>query len=70
MAKMGRFGAAEIFVGSVQEGFTRQGHLKNAALIGGDAAATMPVQALAGFIGDFEKNSFNNYSYRIISLKH
>ncbi|NLY80431.1 MAG: carbamoyltransferase HypF [Lysinibacillus sp.] len=45
----------EIFVGSVKEGFTRQGHLKNADLIGGDAAATMPLQALAGFIGDFNK---------------
>lgn len=51
----GEIWGGEIFVGSVQEGVTRQGHLRNAALIGGDAAATMPVQALAGFIGDFRK---------------
>lgn len=49
----------EFFVGSVKEGFIRKGHLRNAVLIGGDAAATIPLQALAGFIGDFDKNLLN-----------
>jgi hydrogenase maturation protein HypF len=40
----------EIFVGSVQEGFERVGHLRSAALPGGDAAAKYPVQAAAGFL--------------------
>lgn len=51
----GEIWGGEIFVGSVQEGFTRRGHLRKASLIGGDAAATFPLQALAGFIGDFDK---------------
>lgn len=51
----GEIWGGEIFVGSVKEGFTRQGHLRNALLIGGDAASTKPLQALAGFIGDFNK---------------
>ncbi|MED3763460.1 carbamoyltransferase HypF [Ureibacillus terrenus] len=51
----GEIWGGEIFVGSVQEGFARRGHLRKASLIGGDAAATFPLQALAGFIGDFDK---------------
>jgi hydrogenase maturation protein HypF len=40
----------EFFVGSVREGFQRVGHLRGAALPGGDAAAQHPVQAAAGFL--------------------
>jgi hydrogenase maturation protein HypF len=34
----------------MQEGFARVGHLRRAALAGGDAAARHPVQAAAGFL--------------------
>jgi hydrogenase maturation protein HypF len=44
----------EIFVGSVQEGFTRVAHLRRAALAGGDAAAHSPVQAAAGFLAQVD----------------
>jgi hydrogenase maturation protein HypF len=37
----------EIFVGSIQAGFERAGHLRSAALPGGDASARYPVQAAA-----------------------
>jgi hydrogenase maturation protein HypF len=40
----------EIFVGSIQAGFERAGHLRSAALPGGDASARYPVQAAAGFL--------------------
>ncbi len=46
----GSIWGGEIFVGSVQEGFTRVAHLRRAALAGGDAAAHYPVQAAAGFL--------------------
>jgi hydrogenase maturation protein HypF len=46
----GSIWGGEIFVGSVQEGFTRIAHLRRAALAGGDAAARYPVQAAAGFL--------------------
>lgn len=46
----------EIFVGSLREGFKRQGHLRKAALIGGDAATKMPVQALAGFVDHLKED--------------
>jgi hydrogenase maturation protein HypF len=46
----GSIWGGEIFVGSVQEGFRRVGHLRGAALAGGDAAAHSPVQAAAGFL--------------------
>jgi hydrogenase maturation protein HypF len=42
----------EVFVGSVQEGFARAAHLRQATLVGGDAAARYPVQAAAGFLAE------------------
>jgi hydrogenase maturation protein HypF len=46
----GSIWGGEIFVGSIQEGFERAGHLRSAALPGGDASARYPVQAAAGFL--------------------
>ena len=40
----------EIFAGSVRSGFERVAHLRGAVLPGGDAAASYPVQAAAGFL--------------------
>jgi hydrogenase maturation protein HypF len=45
----GTIWGGEIFVGSVEEGFERVAHMRQAALAGGDAAAGSPVQAAAGF---------------------
>jgi hydrogenase maturation protein HypF len=50
----GSIWGGEIFVGSVQEGFTRVAHLRPAALAGGDAAARCPVQAAAGFLAQVD----------------
>jgi hydrogenase maturation protein HypF len=46
----GTIWGGEIFVGSVREGFQRVSHLRGAALPGGDAAASHPAQAAAGFL--------------------
>jgi len=46
----GTIWGGEIFAGSVREGFERVAHLRGAALPGGDAAASHPVQAAAGFL--------------------
>ena len=46
----GSIWGGEIFLGSVAGGFDRIAHLREAALVGGDAAATYPVQAAAGFL--------------------
>jgi hydrogenase maturation protein HypF len=46
----GAIWGGEIFSGSVREGFERIAHLRLAALPGGDAAASHPVQAAAGFL--------------------
>jgi hydrogenase maturation protein HypF len=46
----GTIWGGEIFVGSMQHGFTRVAHLRQAALAGGDAVAHSPVQAAAGFL--------------------
>jgi hydrogenase maturation protein HypF len=46
----GAIWGGELFAGSMVEGFTRVGHLRDAALPGGDAAAAFPVQAAAGFL--------------------
>jgi hydrogenase maturation protein HypF len=44
----------EIFAGSIKDGFDRVGHLRQARLPGGDAAAQYPVQAAAGFLAQVE----------------
>jgi hydrogenase maturation protein HypF len=46
----GTIWGGEIFVGSIREGFIRVGHLRSSTLPGGDAAASFPVQAAAGFL--------------------
>jgi hydrogenase maturation protein HypF len=46
----GAIWGGEVFVGSVRDGFERVAHLGSASLPGGDAAATNPVQAAAGFL--------------------
>ena len=46
----GAIWGGEIFDGSVRDGFERVAHLRSASLPGGDAAATNPVQAAAGFL--------------------
>jgi len=50
----GAIWGGEIFVGSVKTGFQRVGHLREALLPGGDAAAQFPVQAAAGFLPQLE----------------
>jgi hydrogenase maturation protein HypF len=51
----GSIWGGEIFVGSINEGFTRVAHLRTAALAGGDAAAHYPVQAAAGFLAQLNE---------------
>ncbi len=51
----GTIWGGEIFAGSVREGFERVAHLRSAALPGGDAAATYPVQAAAGFLAQLNE---------------
>jgi len=46
----GTIWGGELFVGSVRQGFERVAHVRQAALVGGDAAAYQPVQAAAGFL--------------------
>ena len=46
----GTIWGGEIFVGSMRQGFARVAHLRSAALPGGDAAASYPIQAAAGFL--------------------
>lgn len=46
----GTIWGGELVAGSVREGFDRVAHLRVAALPGGDAAASFPVQAAAGFL--------------------
>ncbi|MDQ0340934.1 hydrogenase maturation protein HypF [Caldalkalibacillus uzonensis] len=48
----GAIWGGELFVGSLAEGLKRCGHLRYAVLPGGDAAARVPLQALAGFFAD------------------
>jgi hydrogenase maturation protein HypF len=50
----GTIWGGELFVGSVRGGFARLAHLRPAVLPGGDAAATFPVQAAAGFLAQCE----------------
>ena len=51
----GSIWGGEIFIGSLSEGFKRVAHLRQAALVGGDAAAELPVQAAAGFLAQLDK---------------
>jgi hydrogenase maturation protein HypF len=50
----GTIWGGELFVGSLVEGLERVGHLRPAALVGGDAAARHPVQAAAGFLAQLD----------------
>jgi hydrogenase maturation protein HypF len=50
----GTIWGGEIFVGSVERGFERVAHLRQATLVGGDAAAQYPIQAAAGFLAQME----------------
>jgi hydrogenase maturation protein HypF len=50
----GAIWGGEIFIGNIQDGFTRVAHLRPATLAGGDAAARCPVQAAAGFLAQVE----------------
>ena len=51
----GTIWGGEIFTGSVQQGFERVAHLRQASLAGGDAAAQYPVQAAAGFLSQIDE---------------
>jgi len=51
----GTIWGGEIFAGSVRQGFERVAHLRAAILPGGDAAATHPVQAAAGFLAQLNQ---------------
>jgi hydrogenase maturation protein HypF len=51
----GTIWGGEIFAGNVREGFERVAHLRAASLPGGDAAATYPVQAAAGFLARLDE---------------
>ena len=51
----GTIWGGEIFAGSVRESFERVAHLRAALLPGGDAAATHPVQAAAGFLAQLNQ---------------
>ncbi|MGA7316380.1 MAG: carbamoyltransferase HypF [Silvibacterium sp.] len=50
----GTIWGGEIFAGSVERGFERVAHLRQALLAGGDAAAQHPVQAAAGFLSQID----------------
>ena len=53
----GTIWGGEMFTGSVREGFDRVAHLRVAALPGGDAAASFPVQAAAGFLAQLDEQA-------------
>jgi hydrogenase maturation protein HypF len=50
----GTIWGGELFVGSVRGGFERVAHLRQAVLVGGDAAARHPAQAAAGFLAQVD----------------
>lgn len=50
----GTIWGGEMFAGSAAIGLTRVGHLRTAALPGGDAAARFPVQAAAGYLAEID----------------
>jgi hydrogenase maturation protein HypF len=51
----GSIWGGEIFAGGIREGFERVAHLRSAALPGGDAAVSHPVQAAAGFLAQLSE---------------
>jgi len=51
----GTIWGGEIFVGSIQRGFERVAHLRQALLPGGDASARYPTQAAAGFLSQLDE---------------
>ena len=51
----GSIWGGEIFAGSVRDGLERVAHLRSAALPGGDAAASFPVQAAAGYLAQLDE---------------
>jgi hydrogenase maturation protein HypF len=51
----GSIWGGEIFSGSISEGFERSAHLRVVSLPGGDAAASLPVQAAAGFLAQLDE---------------
>jgi hydrogenase maturation protein HypF len=51
----GSIWGGEIFAGSMREGYQRVAHLRPAVLPGGDAAASYPVQAAAGFLAQLNE---------------
>jgi hydrogenase maturation protein HypF len=55
----GAIWGGELFVGSAAKGLERCGHLRYAMLPGGDAAARVPLQALAGFFVDEPELAIN-----------
>jgi hydrogenase maturation protein HypF len=50
----GSIWGGEIFTGSLERGFERIAHLREAALPGGDGAAQYPVQAASGFLAQID----------------
>ncbi len=50
----GTIWGGEIFAGSVRAGLQRVAHLRSAVLPGGDAAASFPIQAAAGFLSQLD----------------
>jgi hydrogenase maturation protein HypF len=50
----GTIWGGEFFCGSLTEGLRRAGHLRQARLPGGDAAARFPVQAAAGYLAELD----------------
>jgi hydrogenase maturation protein HypF len=50
----GTIWGGEVFIGSLESGFERAAHLRNAALPGGDSAAQYPVQASSGFLSQID----------------
>jgi hydrogenase maturation protein HypF len=64
----GSIWGGEFFVGSVAEGFERVAHLRPSILPGGDAAATFPAQAAAGFVAALsELHDFSAAPFRFSS---
>jgi hydrogenase maturation protein HypF len=51
----GAIWGGEMFVGTLRRGFDRVAHLRQAALVGGDAAALYPVQAAAAFLSQLDE---------------